>query len=41
VRRHDEIQIDPLPRWLADDATPEAFVSLPAEYGSIGVFSEQ
>jgi hypothetical protein len=37
----EKIEVDPLPRWLADDATPEAVVSLLAEYGSIGVISAE
>ena len=41
VRKHDAIEIAPLPRCLADDATPEAVVSLLADHGSIGVISAE
>ena len=41
VRKCEEIVVEPLPRWLADDATPEAVVGLLAEHRSIGVVSAE
>lgn len=36
-----ETSIEPLPRWLCDDATPEAIDGLLGEHGAIGVISSE
>lgn len=41
VAKFAELTVDPLPRFLVDDATPEAFVSLLAEHGAIGAVSAE
>jgi replicative DNA helicase len=35
------LTVPPLPRWLADDATPEALAGLLATYGRIGLLSPE
>ena len=41
VAEFEKIEVDPVPRLLADDATPEAAVSLLADHGSIGLVSDE
>lgn len=37
----DKLVVDPLPRYLVDDATPEKFVSLLADHGAFGAVSDE
>lgn len=41
VAELDQLPVDPLPRWLVDDATPEKFVNLLADYGALGAVSDE
>lgn len=41
VAKLEQLTVDPLPRWLTDDATPEATVSLLAEQGAVGSVSAE
>lgn len=41
VHRLSEITVDPLPRWVAADITPESIVKLLAAHGAVGVLSAE